>query len=192
MRFDLHELTLRPLTMDQEAEVYFSEMGRDFPASELKSWASIAALWTRGCYEAMVLEKSGQRLAYAFLLYAPGASALLLDYLAVLPAYRDCGLGREMLRRLAGHYQSRFDRLLIEAEAPCEAPDEAVAQRRLRFYASTGALDQGFEVRLFGVRFCILALPLCDAPLTGSSDALRTLYRAMLPGEAYDKSVAFL
>ena len=192
MGFSPSELTLRPLTLDQAAEVYSTEMYRDFPESELKPWASISALWAQGRYEAMVLEKGGQRLAYAFLLHTPEASALLLDYLAVLPAYRDQGLGREMLRRLAEHYGARFDRLLIEAEAPCEAPDDAVARRRLRFYASAGALDQGFEVRLFGVRFCILALPLGQSAPSESARALEALYRAMLPGPVYAQSVEFL
>lgn len=192
MGFSPSELTLRPLTLDQAAEVYSAEMHRDFPESELKPWTAISALWAQGRYEATVLEKDGQRLAYAFLLYTAGTPALLLDYLAVLPAYRDHGLGREMLRRLAEHYGARFDRLLIEAETPCEAPDAAVARRRLRFYASAGAAAQDFEVRLFGVRFCILALPLGSGPCSGSAQALEALYRAMLPGPLYEQSVQFL
>ena len=49
--------------------------------------------------------------------------------------------------------------ILIEAECPEKADDEAMAVRRLGFYARCGAVDTGWTEHLFDAWFRVLVLP---------------------------------
>ena len=55
--------------------------------------------------------------------------------------------------------------ILIEAECPDKAEDEAMAVRRLGFYSRCGARDSGFTEHLFDAWFRILVL---DCPGAGT------------------------
>ena len=117
---------------------------------------------------------------------------MLLDYFAVLPQYRGSGVGTAVLKELAAYYAPRKQSLIIECEHPAEAPEPAVARRRIGFYLRAGAHAAAMESRLFGVRYQIYSLPAgglakdeeihCD---------LQELYRTMVPEPYYRGNVNF-
>lgn len=61
-----------------------------------------------------------------------GSRVSQLDYFAVLPEYRSAGLGAQLLADLPQHERGA-QAILIEAECPDKAEDEAMAVRRLGF-----------------------------------------------------------
>lgn len=157
---------------------------RDFPDAERKPlWMLLIAL-RHGRYHPYVFWEKGRPAAYAFLASAPGCPWALLDYLAVQPAARGGGVGTRVLEELAALCAGRWAGLLIECEAPADAPDPAAARRRIAFYERAGAAPLGWDSRLFGVHYRLLALPARGgrAPEAARAvGALRRVYRAMRP-----------
>ena len=131
-------------------------------------------------------------MAYAWQAVLPQCRNVLLDYFAVLPQYRGSGVGTAVLKELAAYYAPRKQSLIIECEHPAEAPEPAVARRRIGFYLRAGAHAAAMESRLFGVRYQIYSLPAgglakdeeihCD---------LQELYRTMVPEPYYRGNVNF-
>ena len=162
-------------------------MHRDFPEDERKPWNVTLDLYGRGIYEMLEARWEGKMVGYAWMVCPEGSSALI-DYLAVLPEYRDSGIGSAILRELTLRYRTRGQSLLLESEFPEEAPDPDIAVRRLSFYARSGFLDSGVLVRLFGVKFCILS---SNADLD-AKEQMCGIYHAMFPGDLYQYAVQFL
>ena len=122
-------LTWRLLTAEELTNVYLNEMRRDFPAGELKPLSMIlnseaaGTAHTWGVYEDDVL------VAYLLMVRPVGCEVSQLDYFAVLPQYRAGGIGAALLAALPDH-EKGAQAILIEAECPEKAEDEAMAPHR--------------------------------------------------------------
>ena len=117
----------------------------------------------------------------------------LLDYFAVRCDLRGSGVGTAALQLIRDYYALRVQDLLLECEHPAEAPDPAVARRRIGFYLRAGARATALESRVFGARYSILQLPCGETLLTDGTlnTALQTLYSRMVPQPYYRGSVIF-
>ena len=150
--------TWKKLAADELTRVYLDELHRDFPPSELKPLsmilnseaADMAHTW--GVFEGETL------VSYLLMVRPMGCEVSQLDYFSVLPAYRSTGIGAKLLAALPAHEEGA-KAILIEAECPEKADDEAMAVRRLGFYARCGAVDTGWTERLFDAWFRVLVLP---------------------------------
>ena len=176
-------------------ELYRTALPRDFPAAECKPFAEVRRLLEAGLYEPLLLtDDAGARLAYAWQVVLPGQRTALLDYFAVRCDLRGSGVGTAALQLLRDYYALRVQDLLLECEHPAEAPDPAVARRRIGFYLRAGARATGLESRVFGERYSILQMPVFGSryavlslPCGGTApDAvlckeLRALYKVMVP-----------
>ena len=112
------------LNVEQAQSIYRSQMVRDFPESELKPFASVQGMMTRGLYEPLAFyDEAGALMAYAWQAVLPQCRNVLLDYFAVLPQYRGSGVGTAVLKELAAYYAPRKQSLIIECEHPAEAPE---------------------------------------------------------------------
>ena len=136
----------------------------------------------------------GEQLAAYLLMVRPaGSKVSQLDYFAVLPAYRAQGLGAKLLAALP-EYEKDAQAILIEAEVPDKAEDEAMAVRRLGFYARCGAWDTHYTEHLFDAWFRILVL---DCPGCASLapeavvEALADCYRRTISEAEWQKYVQF-
>lgn len=187
-------LQLLPLDAAQTKDVYDRWMTKDFPPEEIKPYDGMARMMEKGWYEPLALldGTTGALAAYAFQTVMPGCRCALLDYFAVLPDRRGHGTGTAALKALADHYAGRMEALIIECEHPAEAPDPAVARRRIGFYLRAGARATAMESRLFGVRYLVLALP-CGGPVTDEqvNADLRRVYRLTVPEPYYRGNVIF-
>ena len=186
-------LTWRLLTAEELTNVYLNEMRRDFPAGELKPLSMIlnseaaGTAHTWGVYEDDVL------VAYLLMVRPVGCEVSQLDYFAVLPQYRAGGIGAALLAALPDH-EKGAQAILIEAECPEKAEDEAMAVRRLGFYARCGARDTGYYEHLFDAWFRILVLPCPGAPELSDKDALDALvscYKRTIGESQWRKDVQF-
>ena len=107
----------------------------------------------------------------------------LLDYLCVSPSWRNDGFGREMLRMLPRKEPGAV--IFAESEAPVHAPDPAMAERRLGFYARCGLRMARYDSEIFGVHYKTLYLAdreVTDAELMAEH---RFVYRGSFTPEKY-------
>lgn len=177
-------IKLVKLKLSEGRYVFDTHMFRDFPADEIKPWKIMEKLYRDGCYDMLAAVVDGKMVGYAWQ-FRPGGDVLLIDYLAVLPEYRGNGIGSRILRALVEHYR---EKLILESEFPQEAPDRAVAERRLGFYNRAGFEITNVQVRLFGVRFHILA----HGGDAKAKEHMQNIYHAMLTPELAKTAVEFL
>lgn len=186
-------MQIRLLDCAEAQTIYETRMVQDFPAAELKPFPAVREMMQAGIYEPLVLEdENGELQAYAWQVLLPGRRSALLDYFAVRSDLRGGGIGTQALHTLAAYYRDRLDDLILECEHPDEAPDRAVAERRIGFYLRAGACATCIESRVFGVRYRILTLP-CGghAPDEVVGKELKDLYRMMVPEPYYRGNVIF-
>ena len=173
------QLSWRLLTANELTRVYLDEMRRDFPPTELKPLSVILNSEAAGEAHTWGVFDGETLVAYLLMVHPKGASAVLLDYFAVLPQYRASGIGAKLLAKLPEKEENAA--ILIESELPEKADDPAMAVRRLGFYARCGARDIGWTEKLFGASwFRILALSARSVPVLSADevvDALADCYR---------------
>ena len=143
-------MELRIPSPEQLRTVYDRDLKPSFPAAELKPLRNIVACWAEGWYRPWCLFDGDMIVGEAFLwLGRPGWA--LLDYLCVSPGRRSGGLGALLLQKLR---QREGETVIFgESEAPEDAPDPAMARRRLGFYARNGARTAGYDTEMFGVHY---------------------------------------
>jgi GNAT superfamily N-acetyltransferase len=152
----------------------------------LKPLKNIREMQAAGRYQPYCLFDGGALLGEAFLwLGHPGWA--LLDYLCVAAPARNAGLGAELLGRLA---EQEGDAVIFgESEAPEDAPDPAMARRRLRFYARCGLRPAGYDTEIFGVHYKTLYLsrvPVDEGALLGEH---RFVYESTFSPEKFQTYV---
>lgn len=186
-------MQIRLLDCAAAQQIYETRMVQDFPAAELKPFSAVREMMQAGIYEPLVLEdEAGHLQAYAWQVMLPGHRSALLDYFAVRKDLRGSGIGTQALHTLEEYYKERLDDLILECEHPEEAPDQAIARRRIAFYLRAGACATRLESRVFGVRYQILTLP-CGGHAEDSvvGQELKELYRMMVPEPYYRGNVIF-
>ena len=181
-------MKLRLPTPEQLKAVYNGLMKQAFPPAELKPLSSIEKMWAEGRYKPYCLfdDDGTEPIGTAFLwLGHPGW--LLLDYLSVSSARRNDGLGAEILRLLP---QTEPGAVIFgEAEVPEDAPDPAMAERRLGFYARCGLREAGYETEMFGVHYTTLYLAEGNVSTDELMEEHRFVYRNSFTAEKYEKYV---
>lgn len=120
-------------------------------------------------------------MSYLLMVQPMGCEVSQLDYFSVLPAYRSTGIGARLLAALPAHEEGA-KAILIEAECPEKADDEAMAVRRLGFYARCGAVDTGWTEHLFDAWFRVLVLP-AEGETLDAETANKELGRLLQPGD---------
>ena len=142
-------------SLEQLRTVYDRDLKEAFPAAELKPLRNIEQMWAEGWYRPWCLFDGDDIVGEAFLwLGRPGWA--LLDYLCVSPGCRNGGLGSVILQKLR---ETEADTVIFgESEEPSDAPDPAMAERRLGFYARNGLRTAVYDTEVFGVHYKTLYL----------------------------------
>ena len=179
-------MQLRLPTPEQLRTVYHQDMKRSFPETELRPLWSIEAMWEKGQYRPYCLFDDDDIQGECFLWLAEPGYAIL-DYLCVSPRIRNGGLGAKILHMIR---EKEPDLVLFgEAEAPEHAPDPAIAQRRLDFYARNGLRTAGYDTEAFGAHYKTLYLADSEVPDEVLMRQHRFLYERCLSRELLDKYV---
>nr|WP_326185273.1 GNAT family N-acetyltransferase [uncultured Oscillibacter sp.] len=148
-------MELRIPSPEQLRTVYDMDLREAFPAAELKPLENMERMWRDGWYRPWCLFDGDDIVGECFLwLGHPGWA--LLDYLCVSARRRNAGLGAVMLHKL--RERERGTVIFGESEAPEHAPDPAMAERRLGFYARNGLRTAGYDTEMFGVHYKTLYL----------------------------------
>lgn len=179
-------MELRLPSLEQLEMVYERDLRVSFPAAELKPLRIIRRMLDDGLYRPWCLFDGEKIIGECFLwLGEPGWA--LLDYLCVSPAYRNGGTGALILEKM--RERERDTVILGESELPRFAPDPAMAERRLGFYARNGARTAGYDTEMFGVPYKTLYWS--DEPLPDQRvmEAHRAIYLSRFSPEKYAKYV---
>ena len=135
-------MELRLATPEQLETVYDADLKVSFPAAELKPLRIIQRMLEDGYYRPWCLFDGAEIVGECFLwLGEPGWA--LLDYLCISPRCRNGGLGALLLEKMLEAEPGVV--ILGESEMPEYAPDPAMAQRRLGFYARNHARLAGYD-----------------------------------------------
>ena len=187
------ECHMKKLTAEQVLSVYTGVAQEHFPVEELKPAAMVEKLLQEGAYEGLGLFYGETLAAYALFAQVPGRDVLLLDYYAVLAAYRNGGVGSLFLQKMKGCYSDR-EEILLETEKPEAAESRAEYALRVRrngFYERNGAVLTKICSRVYGVDFDIFAIPLTTMPSDEEAYlAYSEIYRYMLGEENYGQHVS--
>ena len=179
-------MELRIPSLEQLRTVYDRDLKEAFPAAELKPLRNMERMWAEGWYRPWCLFDGDDIVGEAFLwLGHPGWA--LLDYLCVSSRARNAGLGALILAKLREVEPGTV--VFGEAEAPEHAPDPAMAERRLGFYARNGLQTAGYDTEVFGVHYKTLYLAdhkVEDAALMAEHDFV---YKNSFTPEKYAKYV---
>ena len=154
-------MELRIPSVEQLRTIYDRDLKEAFPTAELKPLRNIEKSWAEGWYKPYCLFDGDNIVGEAFLwLGHPGWA--LLDYLCVSSRRRNGGIGAVILEKMLEREQGSI--ILGESEAPVHAPDPAMAERRLGFYARNHARMAGYDTEMFGAHYKTLYW--ADAPVS--------------------------
>ena len=179
-------MELRIPSVEQLRTIYDRDLKEAFPTAELKPLRNIEQSWAEGWYKPYCLFDGDNIVGEAFLwLGHPGWA--LLDYLCVSSIRRNGGVGASILEKLR---EREADTVIFgESEAPEDAPDPEMAQRRLGFYARCGLRTAGYDTEMFGVHYKTLYLaggPVDDVALM---EEHRFVYENTFSADKYHKYV---
>lgn len=179
-------MELRLASPEQVAAAYERDLRPAFPPAELKPLANIRAMCREGCYRPWCLF-DGEEIAGECFLWLGRPGWALLDYLCVSESRRNGGAGAWMLAALRRAEPDTV--ILVESEAPVHAPDPALAERRLGFYARCGLRTAGYDTDIFGVHYKTLYLWRSALPDRRLMEENRFIYQSRFPREKYERYV---
>lgn len=177
-------LTVKSLDLAEVKAIYDTHMRDTFPPSELRPYKSIKALTNSGNYFCYGLYDEDSLQAYAFFSRAKNRTYCLLDYYAVIESLRGSGIGSQFFPLLREKLQ-HMDGILLEVESVESTENEeeqAIRQRRIRFYQRKGCVMTGVKCHLYGVDYRIMAMPAAKPVPEDRSilSELESIYHVML------------
>ncbi len=122
--------------------------------------------------------------AYMQVLKPEVCSYALLNYYAVLPAYRNQGWGERFLGELPVQLP-KVQGILIEAEIPEKSEDAEIAQRRLGFYERVGAVNTMWQEQVYDAWYYVLVKLFADGEVGQALDDLQMCYQRLFTVEQY-------
>lgn len=193
------EYTIQDLTLEQVSDIYKRWIHLHFPQDEIKPLKNIQKMWKEGLYHALGMyeQTEGKQnfIGYAFFAGAADSNMLLLDYLAIVEAYRGQGMGGIFLREMQKRLQDTDGiwGILIETEDVAFAgSEEELRERKMRdtFYERNGVKRTAIRSEVYGVHYVIWQFPIVKSVEDGECrTALEDIYRVMIPGEKNEKYV---
>ena len=180
-------MELRLATPEQIETVYERDLKPSFTSAELKPLRAMQEMYADGIYRPWCLFDGGSIVGEAFLWLGGAPGWALLDYLCVSPGHRNAGTGAVLLEKLQAAEPSTV--IFGESEMPEFAPDRALAERRLGFYARNGARTAGYDTAMFGVPYKTLYWAAAEIPDDALMEQHRAVYQNRFPPSLYAAAV---
>lgn len=134
-------MELRICSNEERRWIYEEYLQKDFHQSEVKSYPQIERLVREQRYLCYGFWEQKELQGYAFFVRDQDDRTLLLDYFAVLSAYRSQGLGGGFIRAIQEKIIMNKQLLIAEVENPAYARDDEsreLMNRRIGFYRRNG------------------------------------------------------
>ena len=158
----------------------------DFPAVERKPELLLRELLSRGHYRLLAVRSRETGACAAYLMGYPvgGTRHFFLDFFAVEPGFRGCGLGAWTLRTLGATLG--VDGLFFELEIPAEdAARDDPRVRRLDFYKRLGAFSLPVDYALLLEDGTLFPMLFCCLPFVAETPDLRAVREAVSTAYEY-------
>lgn len=182
-------MIMKQLTIEEISSIYSKNLVFHFPKSEVKPLSNIIKYFNDNCYPCFGFYEEDELIGYAFFVVC-SEKYVLLDYLAVLPKFRNRQYGKQILSIIKNQC-IHWDGIYIESENPQFArnPEEKQIQdKRIAFYLRNNCNDTGVRSYLYTVNYVILYLPICTNVSTSEHFAhLECIYHHMFSPEKYIK-----
>lgn len=124
-----------------------------FPRYERKPFSLITGLHKKGNADVWVIENDGFFSGFAITMNS--RDLVLLDYFAISPRKRGCGIGSEVLKKLQSIYSGR--RFFLEIESVySETENISERKRRKQFYLSNSMTEMKIMADVFGTHMELL------------------------------------
>lgn len=180
------------LSEQQIKSIYNDRLLKDFAKDEIKPLNTLLKLFKSNNYKAFGAFCGSELIGYAFLMITNDGE-ILLDYYAIVPQFRQKGLGSEFLKRLIKTLRE-YPALIFEVERVLSAKDEAqrlTREKRVEFYLKNGAEKTGVEATVYGVDYSIMCFPINEkADDSRIKSAMHKFYSLTISEEKYSKYVS--
>jgi GNAT superfamily N-acetyltransferase len=127
----------------EELKIFYPRIQADFAADELKDYEHLKMLVSQKSYKFLLAKHklSSEIIGYAFVYEIAHINAFWLDYIAIVPAFRNGGFGTIFFNKIVESKQDKYMGLFIEVEIPEETEGATRVEqlRRIRFYERLGA-----------------------------------------------------
>ncbi len=157
MRHSMNQTYIKKLWI-KDLDLIYPYMEKDFPANELKPFSMIQKSFETGFMEGYGFyqqTEDGTEALLAYALFVSIENMMLFDYLAVVPEYRNSGVGSKFLAQLQEKLKGK-DCIIGEVENPDYCEDETekhTMQRRIAFYKRNGVRDTGVSGCVYGAEY---------------------------------------
>lgn len=152
-------MELKTLTESEITMIYNTHMQTDFPATELKPLSTLLREQKLGHYFGCGLFEADTLKAYAMFAVSPCGKYLILDYYAVVKAFRGQKIGSRVLQTMQAELLKTYQNILGEVEDPDYSLDDAdrsIRTRRIGFYERNGAIMSDVKAKVDTDRYLIL------------------------------------
>lgn len=147
-------------------EQLFSIYIDSLPSNERKRRPEISAMCVQEGYRVLIANRNDVTIGFSIIFAPIEEPFCLLEYMAVHPAHRHLGVGRELFRYTVKVANAT---MLLEVDSPREPSDDRkVRQRRQSFYRNLGCLRLDALEYLLPLR-CAGPPPAMDLMVHGSS-----------------------
>lgn len=158
----------------RDLERYYPAMEMDFDSEELLPKLAIHKAMMAGEQELLIVYDDEQQLelGYALVCVKNLYGYVLLKYFAILPWYRDRGVGVEAMRLMNKRYADRQGILAELTEF--EDPDENHLRKLFKFFARFGYVEVPCEYTIGGTRANLMV-----KPIKGTADIAPVAHRVI-------------
>lgn len=179
-------IMIKKLNYTKLHDIYKKYMTIDFPKEELKPYSMIKNYVKNNDGIALGYYDDNNKclLGYATALFAD--KVVLLDYFAILPEFRNKGLGTSFIDELSKFF-SDYKLLLIEAETP----DNIIAKKRIDFYKKCGCIDSNIKGYLYFVDYILMYKELSDIDSINIKETILKTYNILYPKLINTKYLVF-
>ena len=182
-------MKIRRLTLQEIRKVYNDHVIFDFPDDERKPLDMIEKLLAENIYQCFGAFEIDICIGYAF--FALDGDIYLLDYFAVIPEWRDKGIGTLFLKDVVSQIKAKI--LILEIEDFKEfssSSDVEKCIKRQAFYSQAGCVETHVKTKCFGVTYLILEYPIISAhDKQDITNAYKRIYQTLLPKLIYEENI---
>lgn len=172
----------------RDLERYYAAMQMDFDSEELLPKLAIHKAMMSGDQELLVVydDESQLELGYALVCIRNLYGYVLLKYFAILPWYREKGVGIEAMRLMNKRYAGRQG--MIAEITEFDDPEENHVKKLFKFFARFGYVEAECDYTISGTRAHVMV-----KPIKGTADIAPVVHRiisdfysrCMLPAAMY-------
>jgi hypothetical protein len=183
----MNDYYIRTMEMN-ELRFFFEQIKRDFPVGEYPPYEILAGHLKSKLQDGLVYCSGKQDLAYS--ICAASTDYVLLSLFAVLPGFRDQGVGTAFLDAIRAKYDHK-QAVIGEVERPelaASAGELKKRRERIHFYERAGYhLIPNIDYSIWDVPMYLMVLPLNAAVDTINENIGTIMYQVyvQLMGEGY-------